>query len=474
MQWSWPSSMATRGRYFVVGSVSTERPPPRAFHVMSKPTGAICNLDCEYCFFLSKDELYPGSGFRMDPVVHEAYVSQLLAAQAGAEEVVFAFQGGEPTMMGLDFFRHTLELQRKYAAPGQRILNTVQTNATLVDDAWAEFFAEHGFLVGVSIDGPAPMHDAFRVDKGGKPTYDRVLSGLAALKRHGVDWNALTTVNAANGDHGLEVYRFLRDELGATFVQLIPVVERVTAELLPLAESGWGERAGQRPLYLQQGDQVTHRTVNGRQYGRFLVEVFEEWARHDVGDVFVSMFDTALAHWLGMDQVGLCVHARTCGDAVALEHNGDLYSCDHYVEPGYLLGNIAQGRTLLQLVDSPQQRAFGSAKLDTLPAYCRSCDVRFACNGGCPKDRFLTTPDGEPGLHYLCEGYKTFFHHVDEPMRVMAGLLRRGQDATGLRDWYAKSDAARDPRDPCTCQSGQPWNTCHGTNFLSRTLGGNT
>jgi uncharacterized protein len=435
---------------------------PRAFHVMSKPTGAICNLDCEYCFFLSKEELYPGSGFRMDPAVHEAYVRQLLAAQRGLDEIVVAFQGGEPTLMGLDFFRRTLELERRYAPAGQRVLNTVQTNATLIDDEWAEFLRANDFLVGVSIDGPREMHDAFRVDKGGKPTYDRVLRGLEALKRHGVDWNALTTVNAANGDHGREVYTFLRDDLGATFVQLIPIVERVTPELLPLAESGWGHRAGARPLYRQDGDLVTHRTVGARQYGRFLIDVFEEWARHDVGDVFVSMFDTALAHWMGMHQVGLCVHAQTCGDAVALEHNGDLYSCDHYVEPEYLLGNITGGRTLLQLVDSRQQRAFGRAKLDTLPAYCRSCDVRFACNGGCPKDRFIRTPDGEPGLHYLCEGYQAFFRHVDEPMRVMAGLLRRGHDAVGLRDWYAASDTLRQPGDPCSCASGRPWAGCHG------------
>jgi len=255
-------------------------------------------------------------------------------------------------------------------------------------------------------------------------------------------------VNSANADHGLEVYTFLRDDLGASFIQLIPIVERVTAELLPLAEAGWGERPGDRPLYRQEGNLVTHRTVSGPQWGRFLIEVFEEWGRHDVGDVFVSMFDTALAHWMGMDQAGLCVHARTCGEALALEHNGDLYSCDHYVEPGYLLGNISDGRTLLELVDLPQQQAFGNAKLDTLPAYCRECDVRFACNGGCPKDRFLTTPDGEPGLHYLCEGYQLFFRHIDEPMKVMAGLLRQGRDATGLRDWYLASDSAAFRKSP--------------------------
>lgn len=211
----------------------------RAFHVMSKPTGAICNLDCQYCFFLSKEALYPDSGFRMDPEVHEAYIGQLLAAQRGVPEVVVAFQGGEPTLMGLDFFRRTLELEARYAQPGQQILNTIQTNATLIDDEWATFFGEHGFLVGVSIDGPRHLHDAYRVDKGGKPTFDRVVAGIETLRRHGVDWNALTTINAANGDHGREVYTFLRDQLGATFVQLIPIVERATAELLPLAEAGW-------------------------------------------------------------------------------------------------------------------------------------------------------------------------------------------------------------------------------------------
>jgi uncharacterized protein len=418
----------------------------RAFHVMSKPTGAICNLDCEYCFFLAKEELYPGSGFRMPPDVHEAYIGQLLAAQRGSDEIVVAFQGGEPTLMGIDFFRRTLELEAHYAAPGQRLLNTLQTNATLIDDEWAEFLAEHEFLVGVSIDGPRELHDRYRVDKGGKPTFDRVIAGLDALKRNGVEWNALVAINAANGDHGRRVYTFLRDELGASFIQLIPIVEH------------------------DVGERASDRSISGAQYGRFLIDVFEEWARHDLGDVFVTMFDTSLAHWLGMDQAGSCVHARTCGDAVALEHNGDLYSCDHYVDPDYLLGNITQGRTLLQLVDSPRQRAFGQAKADTLPEYCRSCDVRFACNGGCPKDRFLTTPAGEPGLHYLCDGYQLFFRHVDEPMKVMAGLLRRGADATGLRDWYAAADSTRAGNDPCSCSGGRTWKKCHGAPMPPSTL----
>lgn len=426
---------------------STSMPAAPAFHVMSKPTGAICNLDCEYCYFLSKDQLYAGSGFRMAPHVHEAYISQLLSAHEGVDEVVVAFQGGEPTLMGLDFFRRSLELEERFRRPGQRILNTLQTNGTLLDDEWGTFLREHDFLVGLSVDGPADMHDAFRVDKGGKPTFERVMRGLAVLRRHEVDWNALTTVNAANGDHGREVYTFLRDDLGARFVQLIPIVERATAALLPLAKAGWGRRSGERPLYRQEGSLVTHRTVGAEQYGEFLVEVFDEWVRrHDVGEVFVQVFDTALAHWMGLDQVGMCVHARTCGSAIALEHNGDVYSCDHYVEDEYLLGNIADGRTLLELATSPGQAAFGRAKLDTLPEYCRRCDVRFACNGGCPKDRFISTPDGDPGLNYLCAGYQRFFRHIDEPMRIMADLLRHGKDAAAVGDWYAEHELRVSPR----------------------------
>jgi uncharacterized protein len=404
---------------------------------MAKPTGAICNLDCEYCFFLAKEELYPGSTFRMGDDVLQAHIRQLLAAHAGQPEVVVTWQGGEPTLMGLDFFARAVELERQHAQPGQRVVNALQTNATLLDDTWAAFLREHDFLVGVSIDGPPVMHDALRVDKGGKPTFDRVIAGLRALQRHGVDWNALTTVNSANGEHGLAVYRFLRDDLAATHVQLIPVVERA-------------------------GEVVSTHSVAPEQYGRFMVAVFEEWARWDVGEVFVPNFDTALAHWLGLHQAGACVHAETCGGNLALEHTGDLYSCDHFVEPAHLLGTITGGRTMLELVDSPQQRAFGDAKRDTLPGYCRRCDVRFACHGGCPKDRFATTPDGEPGLHHLCAGYQRFFRHIDAPMRVMASLVRAGGEAAGVRAWYAERDAAAGPGAACSCGSGAVLAACHG------------
>lgn len=434
----------------------------RPFHVMTKPTGAVCNLDCDYCFFLSKEQLYPGSSFRMPRDVHEAYLAQLFAAHGPTDEVVIAYQGGEPTLMGLEFFAESVELAARLKGPRQRVQHTIQTNGTLLDDVWGAFLAEHGFLVGLSVDGPRAMHDAYRVDKGGKPTFDRVMAGWEVLRRHGVDWNALTTVHAANADHPLAVYRFLRDDLGAQFMQFIPIVERVPDDLLPQADAGWGSRAKDRPLYRQAGSAVTHRSVRGEQYGRFLIGVFEEWARHDVGDVFVNTFDTALARWLGMPDVGLCVHAPTCGSALALEHTGDLYSCDHYVEPDHLLGSITAGGTLADLIDSPQQRAFGDAKRDTLPQYCRDCDVRFACHGGCPKDRFATTPDGEPGLHHLCAGYQDFFHHIDAPMRFAAAQLRAGRDATGLRGWYAAADARRGRNEPCPCGSGAKWKHCHG------------
>ena len=392
--------------------------------------------------------------------LQETYIRQLLDAHARAPEVVVAWQGGEPTMMGLDFFRRSIELERQYARPGQRILNTIQTNGTLLDDEWGAFLAENNFLAGISIDGPRELHDACRVDKGGKPTYDRVIRGLDVLKRHHVDWNVLTTIHAVNGNHGRQVYTFLRDDLGATFIQFIPIIERATEDTLPIADAGWGHGVRGRPLYTQDGTLVTHRSVGAGQYGRFLIEVFEDWVRHDIGTVYVQMFDTALARFHG-EPGGMCVHAETCGSQLALEHTGDLYSCDHYVEPGYLLGNINE-RPLLELIVLPQQAKFGQDKRDTLTRYCQDCDVRFACNGGCPKDRFTTTPDGEPGLHYLCRGYKDFFGHISQPMRAMSALLRDGNAPADLMNTYAAADSRRGRNDPCPCRSGRKWKRCHG------------
>jgi len=279
---------------------------PWQFHLLAKPTGAICNLDCTYCFFLSKEMLYPGSRFRMADDLLETYLRQLIEAHTGAPEVVVAWQGGEPTMMGLGFFRRSVELAEVLKQPGQQITYTIQTNGTLLDDEWGAFFAEHGFLVGLSIDGPAEIHDTYRVDKGGKGSFGRVMNGLAALQRHGVEWNALTTVHAANQDRGREVYRFLRDECGARFMQFIPIVERATSQTLTTANAGWGERVRGRPLYTQQGNLVTGRSVSPDGYGRFLIDVFEDWVRRDVGEVYVQMFDVALANWYGKPP-GLCV-----------------------------------------------------------------------------------------------------------------------------------------------------------------------
>ncbi len=359
------------------GPVLTVPGAPIAFHVMAKPTGAICNLDCEYCFFLSKEMLYPGSRFRMAEELQQTYIRQLLEAHAQAPEVVVAWQGGEPTITGVEYFRRSVELQREYARPGQRILNTLQTNGTLIDDEFASFLKENNFLVGISIDGPREIHDTYRVSKGGKPTFDRVIRGLEHLKGHDVDWNVLTTLHAANGDHGRRVYQFLRDELGATFIQFIPIIERATAETLEIANSGWGGHVNGRPLYTQHGELVTKRSIGPEQYGRFMIEVFEEWVRRDIGRVYVQMFDTALANWVG-EPAGMCVHAETCGQQLALEHNGDLYCCDHFVEPDYLLGNVTQ-TPMQQLVASAQQTKFGQDKRDTLTQYCLDCDVRFAC-----------------------------------------------------------------------------------------------
>jgi uncharacterized protein len=451
----------------VADLIAGDRPPtasagggvPIAFHLMAKPTGAICNLDCEYCFFLSKEQLYPDSPFRMNDDVQRAYLTQMFAAQVGVPEVVVAWQGGEPTMMGLDFFRRSIEIVNEVAQPGQQVLHTLQTNGTLLNDEWGEFLKVNNFLVGISIDGPRAMHDAYRVDKGGKPTYDRVIRGLDVLKKHDVDWNVLTTIHAANGDHGRAVYTFLRDELGAAFVQFIPIIERATPETFDVAETGWGHGVRGRPLYVQDGSLVTHRSVGPEQFGRFMIEVFEEWVRHDVGRVFVQLFDTTLANTVGVGG-GMCVHAKTCGRQLAIEHNGDVYSCDHFVEPNYLLGNITD-RPMLDLVTSPQQIAFGNDKRDTLPDYCRKCDVLDVCNGGCPKDRFSMTPDGAPGLHYLCPGYLEFFHHVREPMGKMADLLRANRYADELMAEYVAADAKRPRNSPCPCGSGRKWKHCH-------------
>lgn len=438
---------------------------PRAFHVLAKPTGAVCNLDCKYCFFLSKQALYPDSDFRMADDLLEIYIRQLLESQK-APTLSLAWQGGEPTLMGLDFFRRSMELVERYRKPGQQVEHTIQTNGTRLDDEWCTFFKKHSFLVGLSVDGPRELHDTYRVDKGGKGTFDDVMRGWELLKKHGVKFNILCTVHAANVQYPMKVYRYFRDVLKAEFVQFISIVERVNADLVPIANLGWGQRGSDlRPLYVQSGDQVTNRSVRPEQLGQFLVEIFEEWVRRDVGKVYVQMFDTTLGAHVG--QYSLCVFSPTCGNALALEHNGDLYSCDHYVEPDFKLGNI-RDHHIVDLVTSDKQRQFGASKETSLPGYCRGCDVRFACNGGCPKDRFSITPDGEPGLNYLCAGYKRFFRHVEGPMRIMAGLLQQGRAPAEIMNWYVAEDvrwrAEADKvgrNQPCPCGSGRKSKHCH-------------
>jgi uncharacterized protein len=351
--------------------------------------------------------------------------------------------------MGLEFFRRAVTYQQKYRKPGMRIENALQTNGVTLDDAWCEFFRANSFLVGISLDGPRELHDYYRVDRGGRPSFERVMGGVQLLRQHGVEFNVLTTVHAGNADHGLEVYRFLRDEVHTQFMQFIPIVQRVN-------DSGF-----------QEGNTVTDRSVNAAQYGRFLIAIFDEWVRRDVGRVFVQMFDVALAAWVG-DRPGLCVFEETCGAALAMEHNGDVYSCDHFVEPGHLVGNIMDV-PLNEIAVSEKQRQFGLAKRATLPDYCRQCEVRFVCNGGCPKDRFITSPDGEPGLSYLCEGYKAFFNHIAEPMRFMANELMHRRSPANIMHFMAHKDEALEAafartgrNDPCPCGSGLKFKKCHG------------
>jgi uncharacterized protein len=414
---------------------------PKAFHIMAKPTGSACNLNCDYCFFLKKEKLYPGSDFRMSDEVHEAYIKQLFEAHQ-IPQVTVAWQGGEPTLMGLDFFRHSVELQKKYAKPGTRIENTFQTNGILLNDEWCRFFHENNFLVGLSLDGPKELHDTYRKDKGGHGTFERVAQAVRLLQKHQVEFNILCTVNRTNADHPSEVYRFFRDDAHVQYIQFIPIVEREN-------ESGY-----------QEGNTVSNRSVQPDQWGHFLSTIFDEWVKRDVGRTFVLNFDGALAGWLGMAGT-VCIFGPTCGQGMALEHNGDLYVCDHFVEPNYYLGNILK-TPMIELVASDKQRKFGQDKTDTLPRYCRQCEVLHICNGECPKNRFMETPDGEEGLNYLCEGYKAFFKHAD-------GSMRRGRQAEEIMQLHTSPDAMNATgeikagrNEPCPCGSGKKFKHCHG------------
>lgn len=428
------------------------------FHIMTKPIGPICNLDCKYCFYLEKEKLFPKTHrWAMDPSVLESYVSQYIALQP-SNEVQFAWQGGEPTLLGVDFFRKVVELQSKYA-DGKTIRNALQTNGTLLTEEWCRFLSEHKFLVGLSIDGPRKLHDHYRVDKGGAPTFDKVMRGLELLKKLQVDFNTLTVVNRFNSQYPLEIYRFLK-EVGSGYMQFIPIVERRAAipdkNGLVLIQPKFEDTA-----------QVTDWSVEPRKYGEFLARIFDEWVRRDVGRYFVQHFDVALESWMGLDP-SLCIFHTTCGSAMAMEHNGDVYSCDHFVYPENLLGNVEE-RSLQEMVTSEKQQKFGTDKLTTLPKMCLDCSVRFACNGECPKHRFLRTPEGEAGLNYLCAGYKYFFHHVDPYMQFMAAELKGGRPPANVmrfaalrdsQDLETKKKQTTGPNSLCLCGSGKKKKRC--------------
>lgn len=392
------------------------------FHAMVKPIGSTCNLDCAYCYYLHKKELLDQRAPRMSDEVLEQHIRQYIEAQTG-DQVVFSWQGGEPTLMGLDFFRRVVELQNRYRKPDQRIENDLQTNGTLLDEDWARFLKAHRFLVGLSCDGPARLHDRFRVTKGGQPTHAKVMAAARLLKKHGVPFNALCVVNRENAKHPLDVYRFLTHELGAWRVQFIPCVEpqafrSVVAQQLGALTLPVLGAARSRPG--SDDAIVTDWSVDPGDWGRFLCAVWDEWYRRDFRGVHVDLFETAVAQSLGLP-AQRCVTAEFCGKGLAIEHNGDVFSCDHYVYPEYRLGNIGQTHWG-EFAYGERQKQFGFAKRETLPQYCRECEHLNLCWGECPKNRLVRTPAGEPGLNYLCPGLKRFYAHI---RRDMPSILKR-------------------------------------------------
>lgn len=424
-------------------------------HVMAKPTGSVCNIDCTYCFYLEKEALYPerNTRWQMSDETLERYICQHIDAQSG-DNVTFAWQGGEPTMMGLAFFRRVIALCDKYAN-GKKITHALQTNGILLDDAWARFFAEHRFLIGLSIDGPAPLHNQYRVNRAGKGTHDRVMAAMALLKAHHVEFNTLTVVGKHNVEHALEVYEFLV-AAGSRYIQFIPLVERLSND---------ASSALQLVLPGESAARLAPWTVPSWQFGDFLCQIFDLWVRRDVERVSVQMFDVAMAAWTGQPPV-LCVHSETCGHAFALESNGDLYNCDHFVYPEHKLGNIHQ-QTIHELNHSEQAIAFGQAKEARLTADCRRCEFRPVCHGGCPKHRFAVSPGGHPGHNYLCAGYKHFFKHITPYMNVWQQLQENGYPPSAIVQWLA-SEAQQAPtaakrNDPCPCGSGLKYKKCCGS-----------
>lgn len=433
---------------------------PIAFSTMAKPTGSVCNLNCTYCYYLEKENLYRKiSNFRMNGDVLEKFIRQYIEAQQ-VPTVSFVWQGGEPSLLGIDFFKKVLELQQKYAGK-KKIENAFQTNGTRLDEDWCRFFKTNNFLVGISIDGPEHIHNQHRVYKNGGPTFQDVMAGIELLHKHGVDFNTLSVVNRQNSQHPLEIYHFLK-KIGSGFIQFLPVVERVSAG---------DTEDGLKLVHATSKSQarVTDWSVLPEDFGRFMITIFDEWVRKDVGRYFVQLFDVTLANWVG-ENPGLCSFSETCGNAVVIEHNGDVYSCDHYVYPEFKLGNILD-KTLPDMIRSDEQYRFGNYKLQSLPEYCIGCEYRFACHGECPKHRFEKTPDGEFGLNYLCKAYKMIFAHVHPYMQFMGDELKKKRAPANVMEWVKKMDerkagvkpAARieiGRNDPCICGSGKKYKHC--------------
>ncbi|MDD2932655.1 MAG: anaerobic sulfatase maturase [Methylotenera sp.] len=397
---------------------------------MAKPAGPVCNLDCTYCFYLEKEHLYPKNNrFLMSDELLRTYIEQNIEREANPE-VVFTWQGGEPMLRGLDFYQRAFAYQQALAG-GKTIRNALQTNGTLLDEAWCEFLAKAGFTVGISLDGPKEIHDADRVDKQGRPTFDAVMRGIELLKKYQIEFNVLVTVTNNVAQHPKQVYQFLKHQ-NITHVQFNPVVERMPNHQeqtigLTFAQPG-------KVSLSRQAVQVTPHSVAPAAYGEFLNAIFDEWVRNDVGKVFVMNFEWALASFMRLPST-VCLFAENCGKALILEHNGDVYSCDHFVYPEYLLGNL-QDNSVTEMANSAQQVAFGHAKSKDLPNFCKQCEYLFACHGECPKNRFSQTPDGEANLNYLCPSYKSYFKHITQYMNAMAKLISHGQPAALIMDAF--------------------------------------
>jgi uncharacterized protein len=420
---------------------------------MLKPAGPVCNLDCTYCYYLEKSKLFPGkNNLKMSGDLLESFTRQFIEAHE-IPVVMFTWQGGEPTLMGLDFFRKAIEYQKKYS-DGKNIENSFQTNGTRLNEEWCKFFTDNNILVGISIDGAEHNHDHYRKTSSGAPTFKRVMKGIELLHKHKVEFNTLSVVNNYNVHFASETYRFLK-KIGSGFMQYLPVVERATLN----KESTLKLTA---PLH---GDaRLTEWSVGAKDFGKFLVTIFDEWVRNDVAKYYVQIFDSTLANYVG-ENPGLCVFNETCGDALVMEHNGDLFPCDHFVYPEYFLGNIAE-TPLIDLVKSQRQFDFGIEKRNLLPRYCLQCDVRYACHGECPKHRFLLTPDGKPGLNYLCEGYKMFFKHVEPYMDYMAKELKNKRPPANVMNWIRNKEGqvikpvVPGRNDMCLCGSGKKYKNC--------------